>query len=313
MEATNEELVKFCEDRQVVIEQKSAVVRDLREKADSLEQENRRLKDELEQSQLNTEISEGDGAKALQRRHSSNVRAYMSPEHYQQQKALLEQVTALQEALGKLTLKLQSAQYQRQKLQNELAEVVEENQLLCKTLEKSEMESAELQAKLKLYEEASERQHSLDSSLSSVTSNRRHRTPSSTPLHSNGFHDHFLLPSPGPEDYPMQRSPKMPLDLDDTLGVSLFSELDIQHTTLHKQYSQLLHDCTCSASLTHNRRQQLGVTEADGDQSQDGKQTVGLTQTDRPFKQLFDDVFATLKQTAQVADRLIERRSSNVN
>ena len=30
---------------------------------------------------------------------------------------------------------------------------------------------------------------------------------------------------------------------------------------------------------------------------------------DRPFKELFDEVFATLRQTAQVADRLIERKN----
>lgn len=310
MDAANEELHKLCEDRQVLIEEKSAVAHELKEKLESLERENRTLREDLELLQASTKASENVTLPQASATHDSRARRLLSPECDHRQ--LLRQVTELQEALDQVTLKLQNAHYQRQKLQNELAEYLEENRLLCKDLEKLELENADLQAKLRLNEETSERQLSLESSLSSITSNnRRLRTPiSSTSVHSNGFHDHFLLLSPGPEEL---QPPNAQFDIDGTFGASLFSELDNQCTTLHKQYSDLLRDCTCSASLTHKKRSQLGVSEADSYQTEDRRESIGLTKSEKPFKQLFDEVFATLKQTAQVADRLIERRSSSLD
>ncbi len=306
LEATNEGLCKMCEDRQVAIEQKNAVAWELKEKLESLEEENKLLREELNRVKQSPDRTEISTTEAIHKGPTEGQRARrLCPEdHHRQQEVLLKRMAELQQELDQVSQKLQNSHYQRQKLQKELGDVLEENQLLCRELEKVEQESMELQAKLTLQEEASERQNSLESSLSSSTSIRRHRTLSS---HSNGFHDRFLLPSPAPED---QRSHKTPLDLTGTLGVSLFSELDTQYTTLHRQYSELLQDCTCSASLAHKRGYQVAVTEVDGSHTQYKRQT---SQTDRPFKELFDEVFATLKQTAQVADRLIERRSNNLD
>ena len=79
-------------------------------------------------------------------------------------------------------------------------------------------------------------------------------------------------------------------------GVSLFGELDEQFLQLQKQFKDLVTSCNCSASLPykdkysyHNRKMEIS------------KSTVSK----RPFQHIFDKIYATLKETTIVADRLL--------
>ena len=210
-----------------------------------------------------------------------------------------QEITELQDTVDGLTLKLQNAGYQKQKFESELRQVLSENQALGRNLERAELEIAELQARLRVYEEASERQR-LECSPSPQ------KTPVSTPGHASSYQRLCTSPSADESPLRLQKSPKAN---ESGLGASLFSELDTQYTDLQWQYEDLLQQCTCSASLSHvSTHGGLAETsEADGLPALSKGNSSPL---ETPFKVLFDEMFATLKQTAEVADRLIERKKN---
>ena len=80
-------------------------------------------------------------------------------------------------------------------------------------------------------------------------------------------------------------------------GVSLFGELDEQFLQLQKQFKDLVVSCNCSASLpyrdkySYNNHKRVEIT----------KPSVNR----KPFQHIFDKIYATLKETTVVADRLL--------
>lgn len=215
------------------------------------------------------------------------------------------EVTDLQSKVEDLTLKLRNATYQKKKIESGFREVAAENQVLSKNLEKAETEIAELQTRLRSYEEATEKQ-SLEYPL---TSPKLQGYPTLTPTPTKSGSFHYQSSSPFGDESPRLLFQKPPKLGEIALGASLFSELDSQYSTLQMRYEDLLQQCTCSASLVHKSKHNLSLEplETDGAQSTSKPENDSF---DKPFKELFDEVFATLRQTAQVADRLIERKNS---
>jgi len=300
LERTNEGLRKSCDSGKSLIEQKCTRIRELEEKIEALQEDYGNIKEHcesLEQSQVKDVPSEEVVASPRTARSISfsGVLRYSSPPR--------AEIQDLQDTIDDLMLKLQNANYQKQKLESDFKEVVADNQALGKNLEVAESEVAELQARVKLFEEASEK----PSLEGPVTSPRSQGLTNSTPTSGSSF----LCQSPGMENSPSHlplRSPKVSSAMEGLLGTSLFSELDSQYSMLQQQYEDLLHRCTCSASLAYKNKRHFSVEQDEAVDSQ----PLGETQSqmkDRPFKELFDEVFATLRQTAQVADRLIERKN----
>lgn len=300
LERTNEGLQKSCDSGKSLIEQKCTRIRELEEKLEALQEDYGNMKEHcesLEHSQVKDVPSEEVVAspKTARSISFSGVLRYSSPPR--------AEIQDLQDTIDDLMLKLQNANYQKQKLENDFKEVVADNQALGKSLEVAEAEVAELQARVKLFEEASEK----PSLEGPVTSPRSQGLTNSTPTCGSSF----LCQSPGMESSPSHlplRSPKVSSAMEGLLGTSLFSELDSQYSMLQQQYEDLLHRCTCSASLAYKNKRHFSVEQDEAVDSQ----PLGETQSqmkDRPFKELFDEVFATLRQTAQVADRLIERKN----
>ena len=299
LERTNEGLRKFCDSRKGLIEQKSATIRELEEKLKALQEDYSSVKEHcenLEQSQVKDVAAEEVASPKTARSISfSGVLRYSSPPR--------AEIQELQDTVDDLMLKLQNANYQKQKLENDFKEVVADNQTLGKTLEVAEAEVAELLARVKSFEEASEGQ-SLEGP---VTSPRMRELSTSTPTCGSNFLFHSPRMENSPTHLPL-KSPKVASAMEGLLGTSLFNELDSQYNMLQRQYEDLLHRCTCSASLAYKSKYHISGDQDEAVDSQPVAETQGQTK-DRPFKELFDEVFATLRQTAQVADRLIERRN----
>ena len=78
-------------------------------------------------------------------------------------------------------------------------------------------------------------------------------------------------------------------------GVSLFGELDMQFLQLQKQFQDLVTTCNCSASLPFKDKYAHKKIE----------QQRSPSVTRKPFQHIFDKIYATLKETTIVADRLL--------
>jgi len=79
-------------------------------------------------------------------------------------------------------------------------------------------------------------------------------------------------------------------------GVSLFGELDEQFLQLQKQFQDLVTTCNCSASLSYKDRYPRHNHK---------RVEVRPSVTKKPFQHIFDKIYATLKETTIVADRLL--------
>ena len=195
----------------------------------------------------------------------------------------------LQSTLEELTLKVQNVSFQKQKLEQDLEDVVNENQSLVKALERAETDMTELQTKLRGYEE---------NSLELTSPKSGDQLYSVTPMIPPADDLFFFQPQ-----YHSCKSPTKSTN-EHVAGVSLFNELDVQYKTLQQRYQELVEDCTCSASLFHKK----WLPSKCEDFPASLQENCVLTET--PFKELFDEVFATLKQTTFVADKLIERKNN---
>ena len=78
-------------------------------------------------------------------------------------------------------------------------------------------------------------------------------------------------------------------------GVSLFGELDEQFLQLQTQFKDLVVSCNCSASLPYKEKY-----------SYHNRVEIRKPSVNRkPFQHIFDKIYATLKETTVVADRLL--------
>ncbi len=184
-----------------------------------------------------------------------------------------------------LTVRVQKLTFQKEKAERTLTSVLNENESLAKNLERAEMEIEELGHRVTVFEDAVDGQS----------------TPLSTPKSSHSTqYTSFTLPSI-PEDHTLQPSLATE-EISQDSGLSLFNELDTEISSLRQNYNTLVQGCTCSASLHHK------ISSRGGGVVFGGVVNEGAEAGSRPYKELFAEVFATLKQSAQVADRLVDRK-----
>lgn len=180
-----------------------------------------------------------------------------------------------EEIIDELTERVRTLTYQKEKAEKKLEEALAENESLDKSLEKAEIEIDDLAKKLSLTEDPLIKQ--------SLPSTPKHFHSTSTAQPSFSLSENH--------------SP-------DACGISIFNELDSQFSLLQTSYDSLVEGCTCSASLHHRNRSN----------TEKGGHGVAVEQRKRnvsastPFKDLFDEIFANLKQSAKVADRLFENK-----
>ena len=292
-------LQRLCETQQQQLEQKTATVVDLEEKLESVQREHRLMKDHCKEPQSLCK-SCGSGSKSPARRQGND-----SVDH-----PTASQVDLLK-TVEELTERLRTSSYQRQKFEKGLREVLADNQTLSHNLERAEADVAELQARLRAYEDAMEKQ-SLERSCSSpFVHSGQHISVSSTPTHASVFqYTSDTQSSVGDDNSSQPPSLKTSRTTDSLLGTSLFSELDSQYSDLQEHYDQLVQQCTCSAGLAHRNHLKQAVANSRDLDSLVSPSDARLAAA--PFKDLFEEVFATLKQTAAVADKLVQRKKSSI-
>lgn len=302
MEKLKTSLQKLCESQQLQLEQKTATVEDLEEKLESVQKEYQQMKEK-------NQVLCNNGSKSLGKK-TTNHSGKCSDEDTVDHPTASQ--TDLLKTVQELTEKLRTTNYQKQKYEKGLREVLVENQTLSWNLERVENDVAELQARLRAYEDAMEKQ-SLERSCSSpFVHSGQHLSVSSTPTHSSVFQYTGGIQSPVGDDS-SQPSLKTSRTTDSLLGTSLFSELDSQYSDLQEHYDKLVQQCTCSAGLAHrNRLKKTAANTADLNTLVTPSGANSALSGAAPFKDLFEEVFATLKQTAAIADKLVQRKKSSV-
>ena len=228
------------------------------------------------------------------------------------------ELAGLREREAKFSLRVQSSDFQKQRLEREVGNLLAENAVLSQHLEKAESDLAELQRLSSDGHDGCDGEEGPSEDHTPPTPSESH-APHVSLTHSNREFEECTSPLAPPTNsdestvsavlsIPALTSP------DKTNRRSLFSELDSEYNSLQETYGTLLHRCTCSASLgLHREAQSNGGGGSGKNQGEGGSVAVSASSikggnTGGSFKALFEEVFATLRQTAQVADRLIERR-----
>lgn len=311
VESSNRYLTKLCEERRSLLKQKSSHLESTEEALTHLKTDYESVREDLARARresltLTRDREECGGPRSVRARDScdGSVNDGVVEVAELRGKAEQEEVSKLRVNVVELSQKLQNSAFQKQRLERQVQEVLGENASLTRSLDRTEAELAELQLRFEeLSEAAGHNQEPPTSPPSSVT------TPL-TPISLTPLRRRNVISSSGRLDSSSVVEDSSPRTvLSDTNGESLFSELDTQYSNLQQSYGDLLHKCTCSASLEHRGRADypLPCPAMHSDSLASGGGGGGGSGA---FKELFEEMFATLKQTAQVADRLIEKRAS---
>ena len=304
LESSNRSLAKLCEGRRSLLAQKAsdmtqmeAELTDVRDKFDGVREDLSRLR----RDSAAAAITLGGGGVAesgagTQRNGRAHRRA--SPNYGADGTDGAgegsDELVRLKDSIAELSLKLQNTTFQKNRLKRELDEAMSENVSLAKNLERTEADLTELQLR---YDEMISESHAMDGA--SVLS------PSCIPL--SPFHSNTSLTATGMSTGAPPASSQMEPTANG--GQSLFSELGSELSSLQQQSQELLppnssHSSTISASSAPTLSQQEGGASENGISP-----TATKCESSGAFKELFEEMFATLRQTAKVADRLLERRS----
>ena len=276
LERNNIRLQKLCDIQQELLAQKSENLKDLQEDYVQLKYSHEQLKVKIVARENESDNSITDKKLSPSSSKSCSGDRFLNTSE-------CSDINELQHTLTELTAEVQNCTFQKQKVQKELEDVLNENQSLLKALEQADSEVAKLQMKLRHYEEIS-------MEVVALSPKAGHLIPITDDLSSptsQSSHKHLKSPKRSTSEH----------------GLSLFGELDSQYSSLQQHYEEMVEKCTCSASLTH-KKWLSSNTEILHTNVQDNGETM-----DTPLKELFDEVFATLKQSTLVADKLIERNN----
>ena len=216
-----------------------------------------------------------------------------SPNSFSSNHRVTASYSELQELTDELTLKLHDSSYQRSKLNVEVEKLLAENSRLQECLTKAEGEVVVLQTKLQAVEE-------------SIVDETREEVPVS-PVQGSSHGTRITSTDSDTQFMTFHTSSSTSHS-----GTSLFSELNTQYHSLQKQLDSFMSECTCGAALSLESELARGngcLSSSRADETKDkrcdasGKQSRSALE--RPLKELFDEVFVTLQQSALVADRLV--------
>lgn len=272
-ERENRELKRTNLRHQVTIDLKTKIINDLHDRLEGFEKELSEMKTlksrDVPDGAANKHSSNNDSCRDLTRLNHDEL----LKEHY--------------EIVEDLSIKLQNTNYQKNKTQTLLDAVKTENAKLSELLEKTELENTELRSYVSTLEEKL-----LNLSTSEPV------TPS-------------LPPTSPPRNfsarYPPEESPSF------SRVTTLDTELLVDYQTMKDQYDLMVSNCRCESN-SHTRVEDGDTAKGDVFNGVDGKDKKnktegGVIMKEASLKDLFQDVYATLKATTVVADRLIEKRS----
>lgn len=280
LEHNNKQLQKLCNIQQSLLAQKTSALVDTQKDFAQLKCQHEQL--------LQVKAAVEETNTSYEADQMLNMKSEVENKHLDTNKS--SDITELQSSLADLVQNVQNLTLQKQKFESQLEEVMNENQSLVKALERADDEIVDLQTRLRSYEEKT-----LDLISPKLRSCPFSEIPNFSPC------DNIQSPLALQPTDKACKSPQNSSSSQDT-GLSLFRELDVQYSTLQQRYCELVEQCTCSASLLHKKWLPSVKPSAN---SQENSMV-----TDAPFKELFDEVFASLKQTTLVADKLFTRKNS---
>lgn len=298
----NRDLKLALTKKDVTIQVKNKVIDDLQKRVEILEVEIIKLQNELKST------NDIDGI--------SSVMKPEQPGNKDRNKDSLAtglSMLELQEIVDDLNFKLQNATYQKSKVQQTLDTVMLENSKLTEVLEKTETEVFELQSRVKILEEGvlSEKSEAA-TPLSSIPpqSPTRYASPG-TPMHSFSFHSNHVVV----DDAMISANSRLFQNSSGSGGLTLFAELQAEYNSLQNKFDDFVSNCQCKASSPYKEFQVKEGSSSGAKYSSDEAKTCESTISsgiapDSSLKSLFQEVYATLKQTTLVADKLIERRKT---
>ena len=295
-DAENRDLKLALSKKVVTIQVKNKVIDDLQKRVEVLDAEITKLQNELKFA------NDIDDTSSIMKQEQSGNKDSQTTSF-----SMLE----LQEQLDDLNFKLQNATYQKSKVQQTLDTVMSENSKLTDVLEKTEMEVLELQSHVKILEEGVLLEKSEAATpLSSIPpqSPTRYASPG-TPMYSFSLHSNHVVV----DDTLISANSRLFQNSSGSGGLTLFAELQAEYNSLQNKFDDLVSNCRCKASSPYNEFQaKEGSSLApkySSDETKVHESTIssGIV-PDSSLKSLFQEVYATLKQTTLVADKLIERR-----
>lgn len=266
---------------EAMLEEQATELLQLKRKVNDLQLERRRLEQELE----------GERRKTV-----SPMVPLMPP-----MGTSCAECTLLAEELASLRSKLEQSQTCKMKLERQLSDVAVEKAGLEQQVTLAEETVEELRSRLVATEDTDGGLVSgstrLKRSKSMLYGARQCRRPShsSSPLKSPQTLE------PPPSLHPHASGSRSPTNIP-----SLWSELDSQCTTVQGQFDQWVQKCNCSASLEYQKyvkARQMAQQEESKEQTQPPLQ---------PFKNIFDELFSSIKETTAVANRLLSKGQEQV-
>ena len=269
---------------EALLEEQATEVLQLKRKVDDLQLERRRLEQELE----------GERRKTV-----SPMVPFTPP-----MGTSSAECTLLAEELASLRSKLEQSQACKMKLERQLSDVALEKAGLEQQVTLAEETVEELRSRLAATED-------IDSGLVSG-STRLKRSKSMLyggkqcyaarrPSHSSSPLKSPQTLEPLPSLHPHSSGSRSPTNIP-----SLWSELDSQCTTVQGQFDQWVQKCNCSASLEYQKyvkARQMAQQEESKERTQPPLQ---------PFKNIFDELFSSIKETTAVANRLLSKGQEQV-
>ena len=293
-DAENRDLKLTLTKKDVTIQVKNKIIDDLQKRVEMLEVEITKLHNELKST------NDIDG--------TSSVTKQEHPGNKDSLTASLSMLE-LQKQVDDLNFKLQNATYQKSRVQQTLDTVMSENSKLTEVLEKTETEVLELQSRVKILEEGGFLEKSEAATpLSSIPpqSPTRYASPG-TPMHSFSFHSNHVVV----DDTLISANSRLFQNSSGSGGLTLFAELQAEYNSMQNKFDDLVSNCQCKASSPYKEFQvkegSSSAAKYSSDETKARESTSGIA-PDSSLKSLFQEVYATLKQTTLVADKLIERR-----
>ena len=280
-ERENRELRTVNLRHQMTIDLKLKIISDLQDRLEGLERELGDIKTEKpkdvpdgasKHSTTSNTTSSSSGRSVYHKDLTGLNQDELLKEHY--------------EIVEDLSIKLQNINYQKNRTQQLLDDLKTENARLGELLDKTELENIDLRSRV--------------SSLEDRLLNNSSSEPATPSLPPQSPPKHFLT------KYSAEESPSF------SRVTTLQSELLDDYQAMKEKYYSLLSTCRCGSSRYKTGE---GGGDGEGENCDDSISDSSVSKIggdakgmDPSLKELFQEVYATLKATTVVADRLIERR-----
>lgn len=287
--------------QEATLQVKMKIIEDLQSSLESLESENLQLQENLKLTSPNfSKDQDGndvtiDSLSKLERSQS-----------YAESGETSRKSKEMQELLDDLTKTLNDTKYQKNKMKQNADMISSENKKLKELLMKAETEVIELEAQVRVLEEAScERSQPATPIPTPLSPGRRAplqssmSNPGNICPHCNGSLFETIF-----EDSLVSGSPTGNNNSTDTL----FTEFQNESNALQLKFNKLVQDCTCSASIPYKEV----MLDTPPPFIETPPTNEPATEEPSSLKDLFEEVYLSLKKTSVVADQLMSTRKNGV-